>query len=512
VREVLADLLTGQGEELFSEVLLVDASSGEILVGTAQSREGQRFAPVAEGEGQASGTIPLFDDTLFSQGTLAFTTLVRFQVPEPETPELFLSGISGTAQVEGLMRRLQVFSERRGGGRTVRGNSLLALKPDSLITLAPYAVTFETRTGVDHSVLSQTSVEGTGTLEYADASGQSVLGAYQWIPGWDLAVVVELPQEEVFAGLTSLAPFTGALIAGAIGLTLLVVAFTTNRMLQPLRTLTDFAERISGGDWHHRVPEDREDELGALASSLNRMAQELGTLYQSLETQVEARTRQIQTASEVARAVTSIPDLDQLLRRAVELIKERFGYDFVSIYLLDRAGETAVLREATGEAGQRLKDQGLSLEVGSDSSVGLVTAEQEPRVVNDLRAEPLREGNQRLPQTRSQATVPLHVGGAVLGALDVQSRHPGAFQEADLDVLQTLADQLSAAIENARLAQLSASSAERARLVSQITGELSGLLEPGEVLRKSAQALHRALPDAEIVVKLTPPEDPGALD
>ena len=234
------------------------------------------------------------------------------------------------------------------------------------------------------------------------------------------------------------------------------------------------------------------------------MAQELSGLYRSLEVQVEARTRQIQTAAEVARAVTSVPDLDELLRRAVDLIRERFGYYHVSIFLLDEERRYAVLREATGEVGEALKARGHRLAVGSNSVIGWVTANNQPRVASDVSEDPIHLRNELLPETRSEAAVPLQVAGEVLGALDVQSTEPDAFQPEDIEVLQTLADQLRAAIQNARLAQVSVEAARRARLLSEVTGRLSGMLDVERALRTAASTLHRSLGLVEVTIDLTP--------
>jgi GAF domain-containing protein len=59
--------------------------------------------------------------------------------------------------------------------------------------------------------------------------------------------------------------------------------------------------------------------------------------------------------------------------------------------------------------------------------------------------------NPDLPLTRSEAAMPLHIGEQILGVLDVQSTQPTAFTSEDLTLLTTLADQVSIAIENARL-------------------------------------------------------------
>jgi HAMP domain-containing protein len=154
----------------------------------------------------------------------------------------------------------------------------------------------------------------------------------------------------VYSGLGSLAPFTVGLVVFAAMLTFVIVLVATDRLLKPLGLLAEFADRISRGEWGHRVPEGSDDEIGALATSFNRMADDLRGLYASLEARVEERTRQVRTAAEVAHTVTSTPNLDDLLRRAVDLIRDRFGYYHVTIFLLDEAGANAVVRESTGES------------------------------------------------------------------------------------------------------------------------------------------------------------------
>src|SRR4030042_2679722 len=100
------------------------------------------------------------------------------------------------------------------------------------------------------------------------------------------------------------------------------------------------------------------------------MAEGLSGVYRALEQRVEERTRQIRAASEVARAAISTPDLEELLRRAVGLIRERFGYYHASIFLLDDSGENAVLRASTGDVGEALIARGHRLKVGSQSIIG----------------------------------------------------------------------------------------------------------------------------------------------
>jgi HAMP domain-containing protein len=414
-----------------------------------------------------------------------------------------LVGVNSDTRVGTLMQQLQVFWQQRGVYRQEIGSTYLAIPPSTVFHLTLYALAPEAIQGTQMPIFDVSQTEAPATVEYTNFGGTPVLSAYQWVPGWNMAVITEVPQDIVFADLNSLLPFTVTTVVLAAALSLIVIVVATSRMLRPLGRLAEFAQRISKGDWSYRVPEDRNDEIGLVSGSLNRMAEELSQIYTTLETRVNSRTQQIQTAAQVARAVTSIPTLDDLLRQAVNLIRERFDYYYVSIFLLDRSGKDAILREATGEVGQALIARGHRLSVGSQSIIGWVTANNQPRIASDVGDDPVHFRNELLPETRSELAVPLQVGGTVLGALDVQSTSSDTFKSEDLEILQTLADQLSAAIQNARLAQVSMEAADRSRLISEVTGQLSGLLDVDQVLSTAAQSLHRALGEPEIMIQLT---------
>src|SRR3990172_601961 len=511
LRTELQGLQAREGEMLFSSLLVARVSDGLILASTRPEWENIALPALRDGKVplDALATRPVFDDAVLSPSNSSIATLAPMRIAGGSSADAVLIGVNSDLRLGALMQQLQVYWEMRGIYRVERGATYFIMAPDLIIQLDRYATSPEAVAVTNHPVFQALQSNSSGTLSYSSLAGEPVLGAYEWIPEWGLGVVAELPQSDVYADLNSLAPFSIGLIVIAALVSVVVVVFITNRMLRPLGTLSQLAERISHGDWAYRAPEDRNDELGALATGFNRMADDLNPMYQSLEARGEARTQQIRTAAAVARAVVSIPVLDDLMRRAVELIRDRFGYYHVSIFLLDDEGKNAVLRESTGDVGSALKARGHRLAVGSQSTIGWVTANNEPRVASDVRTDPVHFKNELLPETRSEAAVPLQVGGTVLGALDVQSTKPGAFSAEDIEVLQTLADQLSAAIQNARLAQAAATAADPSRVISEVTGQFSGMLDVDSVLRTAAHALHRALGQPEIVVRLEAGEAGG---
>ncbi|MBN1261856.1 MAG: GAF domain-containing protein [Anaerolineae bacterium] len=188
------------------------------------------------------------------------------------------------------------------------------------------------------------------------------------------------------------------------------------------------------------------------------LAQQLDKQRLYLEEQVGLRTQalgrrstQLETASRVARDAAAIQDMERLLRESVRLISDRFGFYHSGIFLLDESRQHAVLRAASSEGGRKMLQRGHQLRVGELGIVGYVTGRGEPRIALDVGSDAVFFNNPDLPETHSELALPLRVRGEIIGALDVQSREPAAFSEEDVAVLQTLADQLAMAINNARL-------------------------------------------------------------
>jgi PAS domain S-box-containing protein len=200
------------------------------------------------------------------------------------------------------------------------------------------------------------------------------------------------------------------------------------------------------------------------------------------------RARQLQTAAEVSRAASSILDPDELLRQAVDLIRERFGLYYTGIFLVDDAGQYAVLRAGTGEAGQEMLKRGHKLEVGGESMIGWCVANARARIALDVGQEAVRFENPLLPGTRSEMALPLISRGQVIGAVTVQSSRVAAFSAEDITVLQTMADQLANAIRNARLFQGICSTLERLDTMNRVSGLINSSLELQEVLETIASS------------------------
>jgi signal transduction histidine kinase len=169
----------------------------------------------------------------------------------------------------------------------------------------------------------------------------------------------------------------------------------------------------------------------------------------------QRRVEQFRVISEVGRRITSIVSIDSVLKQVVELIQSAFDYDHVGIAMIEDAGDQrseAVYRVGAGKLweGGDFEFSPARLEVGGEGITGWVAGTGEALLVPDVRKEP-RYVWMRGSSTLSELAVPIKLKGRVIGVLDAQSNQVRAFDESDLTVLQSLADQAAIAIENAQL-------------------------------------------------------------
>jgi len=196
---------------------------------------------------------------------------------------------------------------------------------------------------------------------------------------------------------------------------------------------------------------DLNKELNQQISDKEQLANELEMLKNKLELHVEKQLVELKSAAQVAREAAAIHDLDRLLENTVNLISNRFGFYHAGIFLLDDQREFAVLCAASSEGGKKMLARQHKLPVGKVGIVGYAAGTGEPRIALDVGSDATFFNNPDLPQTRSEAALPLKSRNIVIGILDVQSAQSNAFSDDDVAILQTLADQLALAIDNARL-------------------------------------------------------------
>jgi len=427
----------------FMELYLMHPESSEVEVSTDVGHEGESYylsTYFREGRERVYLQPPVYDMTVGAP-----TMLIARPVAGPGGElEAVLVGRANLGRLGALLqsgteRVYLVSKERRylaGGERTE-----------------------STPTGAIESKGIRSALRGEERVErYESYLGNDVLGAYQWLPGLRVALLAERDWSQVvrtgratvfaIAGITVVA----AAVASAAAL------FLTRRIVNPIVDLTEAATEIAAGDLERTAPVQRRDEIGVLAQAFNSMTAQLRGLIGELEERVADRTRdlrrragQLEAAAEVARDAAAIRDVDELLDQTVHLVSEQFGFYHAGLFLVDDLKEYAVLRAASSEGGRRMLDRGHKLLVGEVGIVGYVAGSGRPRIALDVGRDAVFFDNPDLPQTRSEMAVPLQVRGETLGVLDVQSTEAAAFDDEDVAILQTMADQVAVAIDSARL-------------------------------------------------------------
>ena len=249
------------------------------------------------------------------------------------------------------------------------------------------------------------------------------------------------------------------LFLSALPLLIIAGIISATYLARPIIGIQDAARRISKGELTFRITKiPRTRELAELATDLNAMSANLSGLINALEQRVTERTAEIsrkadhlRAASYIARQTAEVQDLASLLNTVAALVTDQFAFYHTGIFLINETGSEAVLQAASSEGGQRMIERRYSLSVGSQGIVGYVATQKKPRIALDVGLDAVFFNNPDLPMTRSEIALPLLVRNKILGILDIQSDKPQAFSSEDIEVLETLANQVAVAIDNARL-------------------------------------------------------------
>lgn len=324
-------------------------------------------------------------------------------------------------------------------------------------------------------------------------------------------VISELRQD------TALATAYETVLTIAIGL-VLVALFTggfgfwvMTRFAQPIETMSRAAAALGGGDFDVQVEPAGTREFKLLAQSFNDMSAQIQNFIGTLEARVEARTADLRLAAQVSEQAATILDPDVLLSQVVELTKEYFGLYHSHVYLLDADGNNLVLAAGAGDPGRIMRERGHSIPANAELSlVARAAREKTAVIVEDTVQEPGFLANPLLPDTRSEAALPLVTGQRVLGVLDVQSEQVGRFDADLIAVLNTLAGQITVAIDNARLFSEVERTSRHGQALSMVTEAIQRAQNIDEVLQTAARELGQALrvPVATVELKLETTAEP----
>ncbi len=250
--------------------------------------------------------------------------------------------------------------------------------------------------------------------------------------------------------------------------------------------------------------------IAAGKSLAENLKQEQTKLISEAEHRTElliSRANQLEAANQISQLITSETDPSTLCEKVANEIKDRLGYYYASVFLLDDKKEFAVLKAGTGDAGKALLARKHSLKVGEIGMVGYVVSRGETKVSQNVLLDPIHFKNPLLPDTKSEIAIPLISANQIIGALDVQSIVEDAFSSDVVKTLQTISDQLATSLDRSNLVkrlqetlsqmdtgyrQFTESAWQNFLRSSQITRSYryrASVIEPSEELSEMAQGV-----------------------
>ena len=355
------------------------------------------------------------------------------------------------------------------------GYEMFRLDPNELPPDEYFKQTVLGKASPELNAITNRMVAGGSGLNIVSANGVDTYIAYARIPANGYSMAIAVPVSEMQTAIVLAQNEIQAQTQSAVRPALVILAFLMigavivslglgQLIAAPILRLTQTANQILEGDLAAQAQVTTRDEVGTLAQAFNAMTSRLRATFEGLEQNIEERTaqlveanarnerraRQFQSIAQVARTISSTLDLDSLLHQIATAISREFGFYHVGVFLLDTAGEYAVLSAANSLGGEVMLERGHRLKVGEKGLVGFVASTGKARVALDTGADAVFFNNPDLPETRSEIALPLRAGERIIGVLDVQSTEPNAFTQEDIAILSTMADQVSIAIQNAR--------------------------------------------------------------
>ncbi len=273
------------------------------------------------------------------------------------------------------------------------------------------------------------------------------------------------------------------LLALGVVVPAMVTAYGVNHITNPIQKLIRASERVTTGDFNHRIEVRTGDEIETLADQFNLMSSELNESYASLEKKVDDRTQELAALNAIAARVSSSLNLNEIMADALERVMELTGMEYgVAYRIVGSQVGTATNRSEVNEAHLRVMafrgmppgfaDLGDKLPL-SQSAAGVAGGRGEPVIwtLAELPSDNTLKARIATLGVEQVIAIPLIAKGRLVGSLNLSTHHSQKYPLEQMALLKTIGQQIGVAVENASLyeeAEQTAIAAERGRLAREL--------------------------------------------
>ncbi len=296
------------------------------------------------------------------------------------------------------------------------------------------------------------SINGFAPISLTHPLHPSSLGGNRWV------IFTSQDPKETYAPVVLLLRWIA--IAGSLGAGSLAFLgiYLTRRIIRPILVLQEGAKRIGMGNLDYRVKVKTGDEIEALSEEINEMAAKLKRSYAGLEREVAARTIELQARNRelaslyaIVSTLTRSLNLNEILTQTLSAMVHVFQVKGGMIHLFDAPRNDLRLSAQEGMTPQEAEEfYRIPAGVGL---IGRVAQSGEPKSAGGAPdSADVRDGHPDPARSfKHFVSVPIRSKGTVLGVISVFDHQPHPYQDRDLELFLTVANQMGTAIENIRL-------------------------------------------------------------
>ena len=265
-----------------------------------------------------------------------------------------------------------------------------------------------------------------GSSTYTNYTGERVIGVYRWIPDLKVALLAEQQEEEALYPTMVVLIISSIVTVVAIILAIIAARLLTRSIIQPLGELAETATNIAKGDLNQTAKIRRNDEVGTLARAFNSMTTQIRELFHKQE----QYTNQLRVINEAGRQISSILQVDELLKYVASYLQKTFSYHNVRVILKDEQSGELILKASAGA--YDFAEDPSQLTFSNSPAVSAAAEDGEARIINDVLNDANYKPYGDSRRTRAELAAPIKMGNKVVGILDIEAEKVDAFSELDL--------------------------------------------------------------------------------